>query len=114
VRIFSGASLASEKSYALPAVHQSLCVGTDGGVPVPDTNFSAPLDVRLATYPDWHALGFEEDWQFVWEGLLSNDRTDGRRSTASGCAPAWSTSAAAASASSTPARCRRRRRRATS
>jgi len=77
VRIFSGASLASEKSYALPAVHQSLCVGTDGGVPVPDTNFSAPLDVRLATYPDWHALGFEEDWQFVWEGLLSNDRTDG-------------------------------------
>ncbi|MBL8622026.1 MAG: hypothetical protein JNK64_12000 [Myxococcales bacterium] len=77
VRIFSGASLASEKSYALPAVHQSLCVGTDASVPVPDTNFSAPLDVRLATYPDWHALGFEEDWQFVWEGLLSNDRTDG-------------------------------------
>ena len=77
LRIFSATQLASEKSFALPQVHQSLCAGTDATIPVPDTSFSAPLDTRLATFPDWHAIPVEEDWRFVWEGLLSNDRVDG-------------------------------------
>ncbi len=81
VRIYSAASLASEKGYALPAVHQSLCTGVEGTLAVPDTSFAAPDDVRLATFRDWRTLPLEEDWKFIWEGTLSLDRTDGGQST---------------------------------
>lgn len=77
-RVINTASIANNKGFMLPALRASTCTSTDGTTTVvPDPGFAANLATRLATYPDWRAVPVEEQWDFVWEGLLSLDRTDG-------------------------------------
>lgn len=77
-RVLPTVSIASEKVLALPSVRQVKCVGTDepNGKPVAQTQFSAPTDVRLATFPDLRGLRGDEIWTFTWEGPLSKDNAN--------------------------------------
>ncbi|MEZ4402700.1 MAG: hypothetical protein R3B06_21950 [Kofleriaceae bacterium] len=65
------------KGYALPYVHQELCTGDDTTTPVAVGSFASSVDARLTTFPDWRAPAIEENWYFTWEGVLSQDPTDG-------------------------------------
>lgn len=77
LRVIPGA-LSSNKGFALPYFHQSVCVGGEDNAmsALPDTSFAATNDVRLKTFPDLMMVS-DEDWFFTWEGQLSRDRSDG-------------------------------------
>ncbi|MBV8762286.1 MAG: hypothetical protein JO257_33655 [Deltaproteobacteria bacterium] len=74
-RVLPTGTVANEKVLALPSIRQVKCVGSDepNGKPVAETQFAAPVDVRLATFPDLRGLRGDEVWTLSWEGSLSQD-----------------------------------------
>lgn len=72
-RLINTTFVAPEKTFSLPFFHQLKCVGADKTMPVTEMKFSAPQDIREATFPDWRALRKDEQWTAVWEGSLSRD-----------------------------------------
>jgi hypothetical protein len=78
-RTLPSGSIAGEKVVALPSIRQVLCtsdpMSSDNPKmrPVTQNTFSAPIDVRDATFPDIRALRADETWTFTWEGSLSQD-----------------------------------------
>jgi hypothetical protein len=74
-RTIPAAFVSPEKVDMLPDIRNVLCVGGDepNGKPVSELTFAAPIDVRIAAFPDLMALQTDEIWTLTWEGLLSQD-----------------------------------------
>jgi hypothetical protein len=68
--------LAPEKYGGLPSIQQVLCESPNGNAPVNQLSFSAPIPVRLNTFPDLKGLRADEVWSLTWEGSLSLDKVD--------------------------------------
>jgi hypothetical protein len=72
--------VATNKAEELPGLRNVACIdrppadGTPAAkVPVSELQFSAPVDVRDAAFPDIRGIHLDETWTVTWEGALSLD-----------------------------------------
>lgn len=74
---FDSELLHTDKAYMLPGIRRIECVdGTNGeSTAISSLSFSAPLELRDASFPDLRALRFNETWNLAWEGPLSRDES---------------------------------------
>ena len=64
--------VANEKLHLMPNLRQVMCTAGDDEAAVSELDFTAPVDVRERTFPDWRAI-FNEQVTITWEGGLSRD-----------------------------------------
>lgn len=82
-----GGFIATVKGTTLPGIRQQACItqidtngdmtlDTDVTKVVPSTGINVPQLDRDLAYPDWRALPFDENVTIIYEGNLSQDRSD--------------------------------------